>query len=447
MADIQQTENINIAVLSDNISLVCNEYHVFGKVVERKSLDPTAKPEYYVLAGLHEMPTNVDPKDIANRADRSFLLFYPHSFALKIDEQTNPLKLIEETIKYCKEAEFIKAIYNEFRCPIPEVIRVDELYSLTRYNDQRQNQKLDADSRQSFHRKLQRFFKKENPQSKYKQAWKKHYRSERFDEKAVLIKQYWDFIKRNSPEVSAKDLQRSCDKIKFTVMYENEYQYFKKQMKELHSDVLYAVGDKCVVDHGILKFPKGVENPFGESVTREEYEKIREEKFAELGFAAIENLDVSRWEFRDIMYRAADESIIAEVLNPYRFGFVKDNALNTVLSFGDSDVISIPANEMMNFYSLARSYNLPFYIDDHSEYADASLDYVQVVYSQATQHTMNQIMNQLVGDKIAGSHMVSEKQTKKHLLANQINEATMLESRAVRSGQLPPKSKDFVPEP
>ena len=205
MTDIQQAENINIAALSEKIALVCSEYHVFGKVVERKSLDPTAKPEYYVLAGINEIPSNVDPKDIVNRADRSFLLFYPHCFAIKVDEDTNPLKLIEETIKYCKEAEFIKAIYNEFRCEIPEVIRVDELYSLTRCNEQRQNKKLNSDMRQRFHRKLQEFFKKEKSSSRYKQAWKKHYRSERFDENAVLIKQYWNFVRRNNPEVSAKD--------------------------------------------------------------------------------------------------------------------------------------------------------------------------------------------------------------------------------------------------
>lgn len=429
MTDIQQVDNINLEALSDKISLVCSEYHVFGKVVERKSLDPTAKPEYYILVGINNMPSNVDPKEIANRADRSFLLFYPHYFALKIDGNTNPIKLVEETKNYCKEAEFIKALYNEFGCEIPEVIRVDELYSLTRFNDQRQNKKLNPDHRQRFHRKLQAFFKKERPKNRYQKAWKKHYRSERFDEKAVLIKQYWDFINRNNPEVSSKDLQRSCDKLKFTVMYENEYQYFRKQMKEFHPDVLYAVGDKCVVDHGIVKMPKGVENPFGESVTRDEYVKIREEKFAESGFAALENLDVSRWEFRDVMYRAADESIIASVLNPFRYRFIKDNELNTVLAFGESDVLSIPANEMMNFYSLARSYNLPFYIDDNNQYADASVDYIQVVYSQASQPIMDKIINQLVGDMITGSHMISEKQCRKHLLANQINDAALIESQ------------------
>ena len=229
-------------------------------------------------------------------------------------------------------------------------------------------------------------------------------------------------------------------------MYENEYQYFKKKMKELHPDVLYAVGDKCVVDHGIVKLPKGVENPFGEAVTRDEYVKIREEKFAELGFEVLENLDVSRWEFRDIMYRAADESIIASILNPFRFGYVKDNELNTVLAFGDSDVVSIPANEMMNFYSLARSYNLPFYIDDNNQYGDASIDYIQVVYSQATQPTMNKIINQLVGDKITGSHMISEKQSRKHLLANQINEATLIENANEKQVKSRSKTNDILPE-
>lgn len=432
MNSIQQGEKINISALSENISRLCSEYHCFGKVVERKTHDPTAKPEYYILAGINGIPSNVDPKDIVNRSERSFLLFYPHCFALKIDENINPLELIEETVKYCKEAEFTQAIYNEFQCEIPEVIRVDELYSLTRYNNQRQNSKLNAEVRQRFHHGLQSFFKKEKSKSKYKQAWKKHYRSERFNEDASLLKQYWNFFRRNNPEVSIKDLQRSCDNLKFTVMYENEYQYFKQQMKKHHPNVLYSASDKCVVDHGLVKLPKGVENPFGDGITRDEYVKIREDTFAESGFAALENLDVSRWEFRDITYRAADESIIASVLNPFRFGFVKDNDLNTVLAFGDSDVVSIPANEMMNFYSLARSHNLPFYIDDFNQYADASLNYVQVVYSQASQSIMDQILNQLVGDKIVGSHMISEKQRKKHLLANQINAAAVLENKHVK---------------
>lgn len=429
---INQEESMKIAALKEKIPMLCREYNIFGEVVERKSSDPTAEPEYYILAGIGEVPTHLDPKIIANRAEQCFYLFYPHCFALEVDEETNPLKLIEKTVEYCKEAEFTKAIFNEFRCDIPNVLRVEELYSLIRFNNQRNNPKLSSVARQRFHRCLQRFFKKEKSKSKYKQAWKRHYRSERFDENAPLFVQYMNFWRRNNPEVPLKTLQRSCDNLKLTVMNENEYQYFKVQMKKLYPDISYAVSDKCVVDHGLVKVPKGVENPFGESVTYDEYFKKREETFAQSGFAAIENMNVSRWEFRNITFRASDESIIASVLNPYRFGYVKDNQLNTVTALGASDVVSIPSGEVMNFYSLAKSYGLPFHIDDHGQYADSSLEYVHVVYSQATQPIMDKILNQLVGDKIAGSHMITDKQRSKHLLSNQINAAS---TRCVKSGK------------
>lgn len=442
---INSEEKINIASLSEKIPLLCREYHVFGQVVERKSSDPTAETEYYILAGLNELP-QADPKFIANRSERSFLLFYPHCFALKVDEDSNPLKLIEKTVEYCKEAEFTKAIFNEFCCQIPEVIRVDELYSLIRYNDQRNNQRLNGEAKQGFHRELQGFFKKEKSKSKYIQAWKKHYRSERFDETAPVYKQYLNFLRRNNPEVSLKTLQRSCENLKLTVMNENEYRYFKKQMKKLYPEISYAVSDKCVVDHGIVKMPKGIDNPFGETVTYDEYFKKREESFSEMGYAALENINVSYWEFRNITFRSSDESIVASVLNPYRFGYVKDNQLNTILALGEADVISIPSSEMMNFYSLAKSYNLPFYIDDHNQFADASLEYVQVVYSQATQPILNKILNQLVGDKITGSHMISEKQRKKHLLSSQINEATLIENTNPKNAPSRKKTTEIAPE-
>lgn len=436
---MNQDEKLNIAALEKQIPALCNEYNVFGKVVERKSSDPTAEPEYYIVAGMNEVPDE-DPKTIASRAERSFLLFYPYCFSLEIDEDTNPLKLIEKTVAYCKEAEFIKAIFNEFRCQVPEVIRRDELYTLKRYNDARHNDNLNGEGKQGFHRGLQRFFKNEKSKSRYKKAWKKHYRSERFDESANVFKQYLDFFRRNNPEVSLKTLHRSCDNLKLTVLNDNEYRHFKKQMKKLHPDVSYAVSDKYVVDHGMVKMPEGVESPFGEDVTYDEYFK-RLEGFAEAGFAALENLNVSHWEFRNLTFRAADESVIATVLNPYRFGFIKDNQLDTILQLGPCDVVSIPNSEIMNFYSLARSYGLPFYIDHHNQFADSSLEYVQIVYSQATQQIMNKILNQLVGDKIVGSHMITDKQRRKHLLSNQINAAAIEEGKQSRRGRKQDKAE------
>lgn len=436
---IKKTEKINIDALAERIPLICSEYNVCGKVVERKTSDTAAEPEHYILVGMGDVPSSVDPKAIADRSERSFLLFYPHCFALKINEDTNPLKLIDKTVEYCKEAEFIKALFNEFKCEIPEVIRVDELYSLKRFNDQRHNKRLNAEGKKRFHLGLQRFFKKEKTKSRHKKAWKKHYRSERFDENAPVIKQYLNFFRRNDPEISLKVLQQSCDNLKLTVMNENEYRYFKKQMKKLYPDISYSASPKWEVDHGLIKVPKGEENPFGECVTYEEYFKMREETFSQSGYAALENINVSRWEFRNITYRSVDESIIASVLSPYRFGYVKDSQLSTVLSFGESNVISIPSGEMMNFYSLAMSYGLPFYVDDHNQYKDASLDYVHIVYSRASQNAINEILNRLVGDKITGSHMITEKQRRKHLLSNQINDAISTAEQEQKKGSRLPK--------
>lgn len=436
MVAINQEQRSNIAALRGKIQALCKEYNVYGDVVERRSSDPTAEPEYYIVAGMNELP-NVDPKKIVNRDDRCFFLFYPHSFALEIDEDTNPLKLIEKTVEYCKEAEFTKAIFNEFRCEIPEVLRVEELYSLKRFYDQRSNKRLTGDAKKVFHNKLVRFFKKERSTSKFKQAWKKHYRSERFNSNLYLPLQYLNFFRRKNPEIPLKTLQASCENLKLTVMNEIEYQYFKKQMKKLHPDISYSVSDKWEVDHGKIKLPKGIENPFGESVTYDEYFKKREETFSQSGFDSVQNLNVSHWEFRNVTFRASDESVIASVLNPFRFNYVKDNQLNTVLAFGACDVVSIPSGEMMNFYSLAKAEGLPFYIDDHNQFADASLESVQVVYSQASQPVMDSILNQLVGDKIIGSHMITEKSRKKHLLANQIDAAVnkeIMQKRFERTG-------------
>lgn len=420
-------EGKKVLSLKECVSFVCEEYSLFGDVVERKTSDPTAEPEHYIVVGMNKLPDE-DPKLIEKRAARSFLLFYPHSFALKVGSDITPSDLIYKLVEHCREAEFTKGIFNEFRCDVPEVLRRDELYTLKRFDDQRHNNKLNGIGKQRFHKSLQRFFKNEKSKSKFKQAWKKHYRSERFDKNAPLIKQYLNFFRRNNPEVSLETLHSSCDNLKLTVMNDNEYNYFKKQMKKLHPEISYAVSDKEIVDHGMIKVPDGIENPFGECVTYDEYFKRLQDDFAESGFESIQDLNVSHWEFRNVTFRASDESVVASVLNPYRFGFIKDNQLDTILSLGPCDVISIPNKEVLNFYSLARSHNLPFYIDNRNQFADSSLDSVQVVYSQASQGVIDKIQYQLMGDKIVGSHMITEKQRKKHL-SNQICAAETKEDK------------------
>lgn len=417
----------NIDALVTEIPRLCNDYNLHGQLVERKNSDPTAEPEYYIVVGMNEIPSE-DPKKIASRIEQSFLLFYPHQFAIKVTEYANPLELMEKTVEYCTEAEFIKAIYSEFRCDVPEVIRVDELYGLVRFNDQRFNKELDPESRKRFHNGIQEFFKREKTSNSYTRAWIDHYRSGKYDEGASFFARYINFFRRKKNEVSLRTLHKSCDNLKTTVMNENEYKYFKAQIKKHHPDIMYSVGDKRVIDHGVFKMPDGVTNPFGDTVTFDEFFKRREETFYLNGFEDIKNMNVSYWEFRDITFRAADEAVIASVINPFRFNFIKDNELSTISALGPSDTVRVPVNEMMNFYSLARSYHLPFYMDHLNQYGDGSLAYVNVVYSQASQRTVDRIMGQLVSDKMAGSHMIASKQNK-HLLSAQINYAANQEAQ------------------
>lgn len=385
------------------------EYGIYSKIIR-------CKDDLYLTASLDPIADNISPMDIIRRDERNTRLFYPANFAIKIDKNDNLMLDMEKFLKYCQKAEFIKAIYNEFGLPLPERMRYSEIYSLMRFNDGRTNQESDPRLIKLYEKGLRRFFKNER-RGGWRKKWRDFFRSDKFNDDASKLKNFRSFICRTAPETDIDLLLKSGESVKWIAMQEHEYTEFRKTIKEYYTDIFFSVGKKYIVNHGMVELPGN-----GKPITFKDFCEIRNRRFATEGYRALENLNISYWEFRDVFFKSSDESVIAQIYNNISLKFVKCANLQDLLDRGDVGYINIPITDFMDFASLAQENNLPFYIDKWSEYQEARLDMVCVVYNKCNEKVIGAISRAILDGKIHSLHAISTVQ--KEMLSAQISNAS-----------------------
>ncbi|MBO5323866.1 MAG: hypothetical protein J6A88_07190 [Oscillospiraceae bacterium] len=386
--------------LVNNFRKIAKEYGVFAEKISVEH--PGSEATEYIVFSLSPIQKGIDPVSIINRNNRNTTIFYPENFAVEL-HKGNPFSVWEKIASYLAHAEFMYEVYEEFEKPLPKAIRTDELSALVNFYNQYKNPNFDALTRGDYLNGLREFFKEEYPKSKFKREWQEFYRSELYDGNKSFWQNYRVFKKRLEPEVALDVLVGSCDDLSKVYMPEHRYQEFRSIIQSRYPEVKYYAGKKEVIDKGIIVDPKTnerVKTPYGITVTKEEYDKVMDARFAAEGFSCVDDLNVSYFEGREIIYKSSDENIIASISNAITFRWARPSTLDALKQHGLLSCIEIP-NQYITTLCVDLNYSqIPFYIDNRP--AISRFGILRIVFnSQHEEH----IRNVLIGLNIANVDM------------------------------------------
>lgn len=398
MLKIDMSELIEIGKkleLVNSYAKLGRDYGLFTKKISVPH--PGDGPKEYLVFSLDPIKDNFDPVEVINRNKRNHNLFYPRDFAVEVGSE-NPLLMWDRISNYLAYAEFMYDVYSQFNVTLPEAIRTDELKALANFYSKYQDPAFDEETRMGYLEGLQDFFsnEKEKTKSGFKQEWHKFYRSELFDGKKSFLHNFLTFMKRHEPETSLNTLIESNGELKKVYMAEHHYKRFREIIKERYPAVKYSVGEKEVVDEGMLSDPQSglrVETPYGITVTDEEYDRIMEERFDAEGHACLDGLNVSLSEGRDVIYKASDENIIASVSHEASLTWAKCCDVKTLEGFGSLASVEIPMGQVTNFYVGMKDHNVPFCFD-YGVNSSPNFKTLRVLYNVQNE---NVVQNLLIG--------------------------------------------------
>lgn len=395
---------------------ICRKHGIYGDVIyyTPSPISGSDRNRLYVVAGIDSAigesnATNeLKPDEILRRAQRNSKLFYPKVWAYDLADSVSDLQVQLEIVDYCKTAAFLSGLCAEHNCPIPEKLRISEINQLIEYRSVLENPAADPGLRKRCRKALDRFFRREKTKSTFRRKWLDYYRSEQFPDNKGVFARIRGYFKRHSNNSSVKQLLEVNDELHKLEMQEHEYKIFAKLMKETHPDVVFSVGEKDVVDHGLIRHQRS-NNAFGRAVTGEEFAVIRKDHFAKEGFSAIAELRPSYWEFRNVYYKATDEPLVAGTYNRIALSYAKPDSLMSLRERGPLALTSIPAADFMNFVSLAKANNLRFYIDHDGDFAIPALESINIVFNEHQEDKMLSIKDRMARDKIEFSHVLPRK--------------------------------------
>ena len=400
-------------LLAQKVQRFCSSYGLYGNVVYYAPspftrADESNRNRLYIIAGLHPdfakepLPAWIQPDRLLQRNLRNNKLFYTDAFVLEVTPGLQEIEITNALRHYAQHASFLLAQYRGEGLPLPQKMRLHEVNHLMSLENQylyHIGQPRAKSDYLAFQKALFRRERKRNPLHK---KWLDYYCSEHFPDGEGPIARIRGFFRRNNPEISVERLFDTNENIKKLELQEYEFRHFRKYIQDLHPEVCFAVGNRETVNHGLTPASK-VNQVLVRNVTLEEYNAVRKARFAEEGYAALADMNPSKWIFRDIYYRAVDEPIIASVCSKMRLEYAKCNTLEELSDYGELAVIDVPEPDFMNFVSLAKTNGLRFYIDTNGDYALPSLDTVHVLYNTCQEEKMSGIYARLCNDKL--SHM------------------------------------------
>lgn len=401
----------NAAIVKD----ICAQYGLYGNVIlyNPSPVADSSLNRMYIVAGMDPclgqdtLPKLMRPDEMLRALQRNEKLFCPKFWVLDLTESKSDLSSSEALADYCETASFLARLYSEYNTPLPPVLRHSEVKQLLNFSFGACNTSLPPTIRKKYEKDLTWFFNRENSKSQFRQKWLRYFRSEKFPDSKGPIQRIKGYFNRDKCEVPLNQLMDTNTHISKLELQEYEFQIFRRLIQERHPYISYVAGDKEVVDHGLSKATQSNDNPMGKYVSAEEYAVIRKDKFAEEGWDCVANLKPAYWEFRDIYYRKCDEPVIASVYQHIALQYAKCDSLGDLKARGPMLLQKVPANDFMNFVSLAKANKLRFYIDVLGEYEKPCLDTVNVLYNEHQQKKMSDVLDRMINDKVNFSHVLN----------------------------------------
>jgi len=391
----------------NEVQAICNEYGIYGNVVQNSTRTNNSIGKTYIIAGpdprIQSNPydLNIEYEEIIRRNNRTEGLFYPNLWVWDM-EDGNKAQSYEELTDYAYRVMFLKQVYSAFNTPLPEKIRDNEINGL--YSHYQAYVNGEEDEKETFavgKKALESFFKDENSTNKLRKEWMDFYRSDKFpQEKESLFKKIQRFLNRNSNIIELSLLHERCNDIQTLEMEEFEYKVFSEKMKQLYPYVTYAISDIYVIDHGAVGEIDNTTDPPTKYVTQEEFAVTMKNRFAQEGWNCIKNLNPCYWEKRKVHYKEIDEPIIASVYNSVVYNYTNSLDKQAIDYDGNISIHKIPITNFMNFVSLSKAYNLRYYIDFNGQYDETSLDFINVVTRKSSDELVHEIMDSMLKFKI-----------------------------------------------
>lgn len=397
------------AFTANRIRNICKQYDLYGNLLcyspSREA--GTLCARFYIVAGLSKEleddtpPKWLRPEEIVRNLQENEKLFHTNIWAYDMTGESNDVQAIECLVDYLAKTEFIRLIYSQYNTPLPKVLRHSEITQLYDFWKWSMNVDMHGKALKKAQDDLVWFFKREKSKG-FRKHWLDYFRSEKFPDDGGPFAKIRGYLNRNSQILPIGRLFDVNSNVKKLEMQEHEYKLFVKRLKMFYPFVTFAAGKVAVVDHGGIGNQAETYSVLGKRVTAEEYARIRKELFASEGWSALADLKPTRWEFRDVYYKACDEPLIFAAYYSVTLDYAKCNSLSDML--GERSMTYVPSMDFMNFVTLAKANGVKFYIDTLCEYAPASPDFIPVLYCTHQLEKLYGIFTRLTTDKITASH-------------------------------------------
>ena len=348
---------------------------------------------YYIVAGLEQFPdlstTGSNPKQLENQIKRNRELFYPKFFVEELTPETLNVAIQNLRI-FCENAELLYALFKEYNCPLPHVIRQSEVDCLNIWNKERANQQQTWTFREINERNLEKFFQNEKAMLKgdgYKE-FMQYLRSDRYsgdmyEPKKKKKKDYTYYKMKGEQEIPLELLQHTGAEIVEAFLEDKEIQDMKKTLKYTPY-VFYSVGPLEKIDHSRINDPE-----YDPWAGKERY-----------------------WECRKFYFKKVDEPEVASAW--IRIAYEDVNTRNSVQrairdNLPEERPVAryIPYRNMDFFLRIAKEQNLQFTFDYSGILLKPTFERIPVMVSRANAGILDAIIT-TIDLNLLQSHKTNE---------------------------------------
>lgn len=358
---------------------ICNNaatYGVSAAVIGYHLSIEKSDKGFYIVAGLGAFPdiTQISPQDIEENWERNHSLFYPHMYAREITGD-NFDTVVSDFNEYCQNVEVLNALYRQYGCEVPEVMRRGEVTNLIELNAEVENENRSWTVRSCYEKELERFFKEEKKIEKSKsfKETMQFYRSDRSDGHPKNKRRNFKYYKlAGKQEIPLERLQGTGTEILQIHVPENVYQDMKKTL-ELTPYVMYSAGDLRTYDMGHIE---GGVDPWKDEQRYFEsrvlyYKKVDEPEMASAYIRSV----YSRMDTMDSIARNTREASLTNNSIP-------------VARY-------VPERYMDAFYQVAKQVGMHFTFDYNGVLLKPSFEKIPVLVSRSDEGTLASILTYL----------------------------------------------------
>lgn len=402
----------------DGVPEICKGYGLYGCVVGYKLGSNLLSSGYYAVV----CPTNTFPAPeelyaLAKERENNPTKEYFDMYVEKVDEK-NSMTTILNVINYCKNYEFIKSVYEDFKTPMPHKLRRTDLQSLLTTAHNYYDDEMPSEIRENYKANLKHFFRSERRNRKgLHRKWNEFYTSDRFDVNASRLKNLFYFLKRKNQIIGIKQLTNTSGDLGVLKFNGWEFEQFQKIMKEQYPTIPYSIIGEFKVDNGELELTEEEQddptlNPFGRVVTQQEFDKSLFNDLVNDG--EFRKMRVAKDTFYTIKFRESDGQIFRGIEQKLALHYAEPTSVSTLYKRGKVIYTYIPRGEFLNFAANAKRIGMLYAIDNGQRFElDGSS--VPVLYNAIDYEDMQELKLGIVEDLAIGSHTLAAIKRKEKL--------------------------------